>query len=151
MLIAVPWRGNSLIYNYKMYLAVRQWAFIPYYYLSYNFFITVVLNRGDSFDGIDLKNISRHAGIQPRGPAGHTAGMIMIQSPPGAENKGIILVRQFDRLDMRLINEIYTVCPFYGYRRITAGMQLRGGKSIANEFGDLCVSWESRESAPAPT
>ena len=27
---------------------------------------------------------------------------------------------------MRLIDEIYTVCPFYGYRRITAEMQLRG-------------------------
>jgi putative transposase len=27
---------------------------------------------------------------------------------------------------MRLIDEIYTACPFYGYRRITAEMQLRG-------------------------
>jgi len=28
--------------------------------------------------------------------------------------------------DMRLIDEIYTACPFYGYRRITAEMQSRG-------------------------
>ena len=33
---------------------------------------------------------------------------------------------QKDLDDMRLIDEIYTVCPFYGYRRITAEMQLRG-------------------------
>jgi len=31
-----------------------------------------------------------------------------------------------DLNDMRLIDEIYTACPFYGYRRITAEMQLRG-------------------------
>jgi putative transposase len=33
---------------------------------------------------------------------------------------------QKDLDDMRLIDEIYTACPFYGYRRITAEMQLRG-------------------------
>lgn len=33
---------------------------------------------------------------------------------------------QADLNDMRLIDEIYTACPFYGYRRITAEMQLRG-------------------------
>ena len=33
---------------------------------------------------------------------------------------------QNDLNDMRLIDEIYTACPFYGYRRITAEMQLRG-------------------------
>ncbi len=33
---------------------------------------------------------------------------------------------QSDLDDMRLIDEIYTSCPFYGYRRITAEMQLRG-------------------------
>jgi putative transposase len=31
-----------------------------------------------------------------------------------------------DLNDMRLIDEIYTACPFYGYRRITAEMQHRG-------------------------
>jgi len=33
---------------------------------------------------------------------------------------------QTDLDDMRLIDEIYTKCPFYGYRRITAEMQARG-------------------------
>lgn len=33
---------------------------------------------------------------------------------------------QTDLDDMRLIDEIYTACPFYGYRRITAEMQSRG-------------------------
>lgn len=33
---------------------------------------------------------------------------------------------QKDLDDMRLIDEIYTACPFYGYRRVTAEMQLRG-------------------------
>lgn len=33
---------------------------------------------------------------------------------------------QADLNDMRLIDEIYTACPFYGYRRIAAEMQLRG-------------------------
>lgn len=33
---------------------------------------------------------------------------------------------QSDLDDMRFIDEIYTACPFYGYRRVTAQMQLRG-------------------------
>jgi Transposase and inactivated derivatives len=33
---------------------------------------------------------------------------------------------EVDIADMRLIDEIYTACPFYGYRRITAQMQLSG-------------------------
>jgi len=33
---------------------------------------------------------------------------------------------QTDLDDMRLIDEIYTKCPFYGYRRITAEMQAKG-------------------------
>jgi len=37
-------------------------------------------------------------------------------------------IPQADLDDMRLIDEIYTACPFYGYRRITAEMQLRGRK-----------------------
>lgn len=31
-----------------------------------------------------------------------------------------------DLADMRMIDEIYTMCPYYGYRRITAQMQLKG-------------------------
>ncbi|HBQ27051.1 MAG TPA: IS3 family transposase, partial [Syntrophomonas sp.] len=38
----------------------------------------------------------------------------------------IITWCQNDLDDMRLIDEIYTSCPFYGYRRITAEMQRRG-------------------------
>lgn len=36
---------------------------------------------------------------------------------------------EIDLLDMRMIDEIYTAKPFYGYRRITEEMQ-RGGRSI---------------------
>jgi putative transposase len=35
---------------------------------------------------------------------------------------------EIDLKDMRLIDEIYTSCPFYGYRRITAQMQQKGRK-----------------------
>lgn len=41
---------------------------------------------------------------------------------------GAAKIPQADLDDMRLIDEIYTACPFYGYRRITAEMQLRGHK-----------------------
>lgn len=41
---------------------------------------------------------------------------------------GAPIIPQADLDDMRLIDEIYTACPFYGYRRITAEMQLRGRK-----------------------
>jgi putative transposase len=36
---------------------------------------------------------------------------------------------EIDLSDMRIIDEIYTAKPFYGYRRITEEMQ-RGGRSI---------------------
>jgi putative transposase len=35
-------------------------------------------------------------------------------------------IHQADLDDMRLIDEIYTACPFYGYRRITAEIKSRG-------------------------
>jgi len=37
---------------------------------------------------------------------------------------------EIDLSDMRIIDEIYTAKPFYGYRRITEEMQ-RGGRSIS--------------------
>ncbi len=40
---------------------------------------------------------------------------------------------QIDLEDMRLIDEIYTKCPFYGYRRITAPCIQEGAKLIGNE------------------
>ena len=56
-------------------------------------------------------------------------------------------IHQADLDDMRLIDEIYTACPFYGYRRITAEIKSRGRQINRKRVQRLMRIMGIRESA----